>query len=90
MSYAIAPYFITIDLDARNFDDDYDTLAHIMRQTIWRFKDNLAGYKPTVIWSGRGYHIHTHNCKPLFWRTYQSGEHINQVHTVCRVLSIQW
>jgi non-catalytic primase subunit PriX-like protein len=54
---AIAPNFIMIDLDASNFDDDYDELAHILRQTLWRIRDNLSGYKPVVIWSGRGYHI---------------------------------
>jgi hypothetical protein len=54
---AIAPNFIMIDLDASNFDDDYDELARILRQILWRIRDNLSGYKPVVIWSGRGYHI---------------------------------
>ena len=62
---AIAPNFIMIDLDACNFDDDYDALEHIMRQTLWSIKDNLAGYKPTMIWSGRGYHIHIQMQAPV-------------------------
>ena len=53
---AIAPNFIMIDLDACNFDDDYDN--DILGQILWRIRDNLASYKPTVIWSGRGHHIH--------------------------------
>ena len=42
-----------IDLDIGNFDYDNDRLERILKQTLRRIKELLAGFRPTVIWSGR-------------------------------------
>ena len=46
---AIAPNFIMIDLDIGNFDYDNDRLERILKQTLRRIKELLAGFRPTVI-----------------------------------------
>ena len=46
-----------IDLDVCNFDYDDEMLASVLRQTLSKVKRVLQ-YKPTVIWSGNGYHIY--------------------------------
>lgn len=53
----LPPDFIMIDLDVCNFDYDDEMLASVLRQTLSKVKRVLQ-YKPTVIWSGNGYHIY--------------------------------
>lgn len=55
---AIAPNFIMIDLDLCNFELDEDKLLHVLRQTLRKIKELLQLSRPTVIWSGNGYHIY--------------------------------
>jgi Primase X len=55
---AIAPNFIMIDLDLCNFGIDDNVLLHVLRQTLRKIKELLQLRRPTVIWSGNGYHIY--------------------------------
>jgi hypothetical protein len=55
---AIAPNFIMIDLDLYNFELDEDKLLHVLRQTLRKIKELLQLSRPSVIWSGNGYHIY--------------------------------
>ena len=55
---AIPPNFIMIDLDMCNFELDEDKLLHVLRQTLRKIKEILQLSRPTVIWSGNGYHIY--------------------------------
>ena len=55
---AIAPNFVMIDLDICNFDYDEGKILPVLQQTLRMIKEILAGYRPTVIWSGNGYHIY--------------------------------
>lgn len=55
---AIAPNFIMIDLDLGNFDYDEEELIRSLRKTLRKIGELFADFKPTVIWSGNGYHIY--------------------------------
>jgi hypothetical protein len=52
-----APNFIFIDLDRLTFKTDK---AHklALSTTLKNIKEKLGGVKPTVLWSGNGYHIY--------------------------------
>jgi hypothetical protein len=52
-----APYFIFIDLDKSGFQT---TEAHdrALSMTLKNVQEKLNGGKPTVVWSGNGYHIY--------------------------------
>jgi hypothetical protein len=54
----IAPNFIMIDLDLINFELCDKVLLHMLRQTLRKIKEILQLCRPTVIWSGNGYHIY--------------------------------
>jgi hypothetical protein len=49
--------FIMIDLDRGSYDYDDSALATVLRQTLSKVK-LVLNYKPTVLWSGSGYHIY--------------------------------
>jgi hypothetical protein len=54
----ITPNLIMIDLDRCNFFESDKALESGLRKTLKRIKELLLGLKPTVIWSGNGYHIY--------------------------------
>jgi hypothetical protein len=55
---AITPSLIMIDLDRCNFFESNKPLESALRKILKRIKELLLGLKPTVIWSGNGYHIY--------------------------------
>jgi Primase X len=54
----ITPSLIMIDLDRCNFSEFNKALESALRKILKRIKELLLGLKPTVIWSGNGYHIY--------------------------------
>jgi len=52
----IAPNLIMVNLDVSNFDSE-EELVRTLQKTLKKIKE-LLGFKPTVIWSGNGYHIY--------------------------------
>jgi hypothetical protein len=54
----ITPSLIMIDLDRCNFFESNKALESALRKILKRIKELLLGLKPTVIWSGNGYHIY--------------------------------
>jgi len=53
------PTHLYIDLDLATFaGDDRHKLDHALKCTLRNIKRNLGGARPTVLWSGGGYHIH--------------------------------
>jgi hypothetical protein len=54
----ITPSLIMIDLDRCNFFESNKALESTLRKILKRIKELLLGLKPTVIWSGNGYHIY--------------------------------
>lgn len=50
------PNFFLSDLDRKDFDTD-ELLEQRLQQTLHNFDKILYGAKPTVIWSGGGYHL---------------------------------
>jgi hypothetical protein len=77
---AIAPNFILFDLDVCNFDNDEDRTLRVLKQTLRRVKVNLAGYRPTVIGSGNGYHVYITIDTPIL-EDIKEFRHINQIST---------
>jgi hypothetical protein len=55
---AIVPNLIMIDLDSDNFDCNEEKLIHSLRKALRKIDELLLGFKPTVTWSGNGYHIY--------------------------------
>jgi hypothetical protein len=54
----IAPSLIMIDLDRCNFFESNKALESALLKILKRIKELLLDLKPTVIWSGNGYHIY--------------------------------
>lgn len=50
------PNFVFIDLDLGNFNHDNKKLDTALRKTLKKIKEYQA--KPTVLWTGNGYHIY--------------------------------
>ncbi|WP_148686284.1 DNA primase noncatalytic subunit PriX [Candidatus Nitrosocosmicus hydrocola] len=50
------PDFVFMDLDLVNFNSDKSKLDRILKRTINKIEG--FGSKPTVIWSGNGYHVY--------------------------------
>ena len=50
------PDFLFIDLDLTNFDYDKSKIDRILKRTVSEIE--ALGSKPTVIWSGNGYHVY--------------------------------
>src|ERR671918_1367287 len=53
----VAPTFIMIDLDLKDFDYSKEKLGRAMQNTLKKIKQVIGGY-PTVLWTGNGYHIY--------------------------------
>jgi hypothetical protein len=53
-----APDFIFIDLDLFRFKSSKQALDSALRSTLENIRKQLDGAQPTVLWSGRGYHIY--------------------------------
>jgi Primase X len=71
---AVAPNFIMIDLDLCNFDLDDNALLHALRQTLRKTKELLQLSRPTVIWSGNGYHIYIPIDAPILENTVEFSD----------------
>jgi hypothetical protein len=56
--------FIMIDLDRGNFGYDDCALESALRQTLAKIRQVLI-HKPTVVWSGNGYHIYIPITEPI-------------------------
>jgi len=50
------PDFVFVDLDLANFNNDKSKLDRILKRTMNKIEG--LGSKPTVIWSGNGYHVY--------------------------------
>jgi hypothetical protein len=53
----VAPTFIMIDLDLKDFGYSKDKLDRTLQNTLKKIKQVIDGY-PTVMWTGNGYHIY--------------------------------
>ena len=53
----VAPTFIMIDLDLKDFDYSKEKLDRELQNTLNKIKQVIGGY-PTVLWTGNGYHIY--------------------------------
>lgn len=53
----VAPTFIMIDLDLKDFGDSKDKLDRALQNTLSKIKQVIGGY-PAVLWTGNGYHIY--------------------------------
>lgn len=54
------PNFVFIDLDLANFNDDRKKLDKVKNSTLRRM-EQLNGARPTLSWTGNGYHIYLPN-----------------------------
>jgi Primase X len=54
----IAPSFIMIDLDLKDFDYSQEKLDKTLCKTLNKISDTFRGAQPTVLWTGNGYHIY--------------------------------
>ena len=52
------PTFIMIDVDLKDFDYSQEKLNKILHQTLTKINNVFHGGKPTVLWTGNGYHIY--------------------------------
>jgi Primase X len=77
---ALPANFIMIDLDGCNFGYDDYALETALRQTLSKVK-RLLQYKPTVIWSGNGYHIYIPIDVPIALENIAELSNIDQVST---------
>lgn len=50
------PDFVFVDLDLSNFNNDKSKLDRILKRIVNKIEG--LGSKPTVIWSGNGYHVY--------------------------------
>jgi hypothetical protein len=53
----VAPTFIMIDLDLKDFGYSKDKLDRALQNTLKKIRQVIDGY-PTVLWTGNGYHIY--------------------------------
>ena len=53
----VAPSFVMIDLDLRDFDNSKDKLDRGLNKVLRKISVATRGY-PTVLWTGNGYHIY--------------------------------
>jgi hypothetical protein len=53
----VAPSFVMIDLDLRDFDNSRDKLDRGLNKVLRKISVATRGY-PTVLWTGNGYHIY--------------------------------
>jgi hypothetical protein len=55
-----APSFIMIDLDLKDFDYSQEKLEKVLQKTLNKINNVFHGAnaKPTVLWTGNGYHIY--------------------------------
>jgi hypothetical protein len=53
----VAPSFVMIDLDLRDFDNSKDKLDDGLNKILRKVRAAAHGY-PTVLWTGNGYHIY--------------------------------
>jgi hypothetical protein len=53
----VAPSFIMIDLDLKDFGYSKHKLDRALQNTLKKIKQVIGGY-PTVLWTGNGYHIY--------------------------------
>jgi hypothetical protein len=53
-----APSFIMIDLDLKDFEFSQEKLDKILHKTLDKINELLHGARPTVLWTGGGYHIY--------------------------------
>lgn len=53
----VAPSFVMIDLDLRDFDNSRDKLDRGLNKTHRKINVATRGY-PTILWTGNGYHIY--------------------------------
>lgn len=55
----ITPSVLFVDLDLGRFNGDIDLLNQALFRTLRRINEKFHGkFKPTLIWSGNGYHIY--------------------------------
>ena len=52
------PSFIMIDYDLKDFQQSQEKLAKTLRKTLDKIDKVLRGAKPTVLWTGGGYHVY--------------------------------
>lgn len=50
--------FIMIDMDLKDAENSQKKLNNILRTTLNNISDKFHGAKPTVLWTGNGYHIY--------------------------------
>ena len=53
-----APSFIMIDLDLKDLDHVQEELDKTLHKTLSKINDVLYGARPTVLWTGNGYHVY--------------------------------
>jgi len=53
----VAPSFVMIDIDLRDFDNSRDKLDRGLKKVLRKISVTTRGY-PTVLWTGNGYHIY--------------------------------
>jgi non-catalytic primase subunit PriX-like protein len=75
----ISPSLIMIDLDVSRFQLDNEKLRTALRKILRRVK-HILGIKPTVVWSGSGFHIYI-PIEAMVLEDIKQFAHINQVST---------
>jgi hypothetical protein len=75
----IPPNLIMIDLDICDFGFDDRVLRTALRKALLKIK-RLLSFKPTVIWSGNGYHIYI-PINAVVLEDFKQLAHIEQVST---------
>ena len=53
----VAPSFVMMDIDLRDFNNSRDKLDRSMNGVLKKIKSIICGH-PTVLWTGNGYHIY--------------------------------
>jgi non-catalytic primase subunit PriX-like protein len=53
----VAPSFVMIDIDLRDFDNSREKLDNGLNKILRKISTSMYGY-PTVLWTGNGYHIY--------------------------------
>jgi len=77
----IALKLIMIDLDMTTFDSDEEKLSRSLRETLRKIKELLLGYRPSVIWSGNGYHVYIPISTTIVLEDINEFSNIEQVST---------
>src|SRR5206468_2204059 len=70
---------IMIDLDICNFQSEYSKIKVALQKTLQEIKQRLS-LKPTVIWSGNGFHIYI-PINAVVLEDIKQFAHIEQVST---------